>query len=72
MGAPNVFLFLIGDAELLYDLSVEWYAEVAISDEEMDAVADRLMASKNRPWTLTQVNSIGIPTREYQEPQNNE
>ena len=71
-GAPNVFLFLIGDAELLYDLSVEWYPEVAISDEEMDAAADRLMASKSRPWTLTQVNSIGIPTREYQEPQNNE
>ena len=69
-GAPNVFLFLIGDAELLYDICTGWHPERVSPDEEMDEVAERLTATKTRQWTLTQVNSIGTPTREYQDPPN--
>lgn len=57
----NMFVFLAGDFDLLYDVTRTWQVDTRISDSELDRLASRFLETRWRDgWSVAQLNAHGM------------
>lgn len=54
----NIFVFIVGEFETLLSISARWHPDVPLRPDQLDALADELMATQN--WAIAQLNASGM------------